>query len=162
MGFLVTVIWNLCSGLYALRPSPVNQAISQQARRSRLMARIRSTDTRPELMLRKALWRAGLRFRLKPRLPGKPDLAFPGARVALFVDGCFWHGCPLHGHLPKSNLGYWKPKLARNLVRDRQVNAAILELGWMPLRIWEHEIALDLPACVARVVEAVQLRSGNL
>lgn len=57
------------------------------------MARIKSTGTRPELMLRKTLWRAGLRFRLKPRLPGKPDLVFPGARVAVFVDGCFWHGC---------------------------------------------------------------------
>ncbi|MDO9226426.1 MAG: very short patch repair endonuclease [Pseudomonadota bacterium] len=140
----------------------MKQAITKQTLRSRLMARIKSTDTRPELMLRKALWRAGLRFRLKPRLRGKPDLVFPGARVAVFVDGCFWHGCPQHGHLPKSNLGYWRPKLARNLARDRQVDAELLELGWMPLRIWEHEIALDLPACVARIGEAVQLRATNL
>jgi len=126
------------------------------------MARIKSTGTRPERVLRKALWRAGLRFRLQSRLPGKPDLAFPGARIAVFVDGCFWHRCPLHGRLPKSNLAYWKPKLARNLARDWQVNAALLDLGWMPLRIWEHEIALDLPACVARVGEAVQLRATTL
>ncbi|MBU1664196.1 MAG: very short patch repair endonuclease [Gammaproteobacteria bacterium] len=126
------------------------------------MARIKSTGTLPELMLRKALWRAGLRFRLHPHLPGKPDLVFPGARVAVFVDGCFWHGCPQHGHLPKSNPGYWQPKLSRNLARDRRVNVELLELGWMPIRIWEHEIALDLPACVARVGEAVQLRATNL
>lgn len=125
------------------------------------MARIKSTGTKPEVRLRKALWRAGIRFRLHSHLPGKPDLVFPGARVAVFVDGCFWHGCPAHGHLPKSNTAYWQPKLARTLARDRRVDAALLELGWMPLRIWEHEIALNLPACVARIGEAVGLRATS-
>ncbi len=140
----------------------MKQAISAQTQRGKLMARIRNTGTQPEVILRKALWRAGLRFRLQPRLPGKPDLAFPSARIAVFVDGCFWHGCPLHGHIPKSNLGYWEPKLARNQKRDLQINEVLLELGWMPLRIWEHEVAQDLPACVTRINEAVQSRAGNL
>lgn len=140
----------------------MKQAITVQSQRSKLMARIRSTGTRPEILLRRALWRAGLRFRLQPRLPGKPDLAFPGARIAVFVDGCFWHGCPLHGHIPKSNQGYWKPKLARNQKRDQQINATLLKLGWMPLRVWEHEVVQDLPACLSRIDEAVHLRAGNL
>lgn len=125
------------------------------------MARIKSRDTQPEVLLRKALWRIGLRFRLHSLLPGKPDLVLPSARIALFVDGCFRHGCPLHGHVPKSNLGYWQPKLARNKTRDRQTDTKLLEQGWMPLRIWEHEILLDLTTCVVRIGTAVQLRTTS-
>lgn len=123
--------------------------------RSRLMALIKCRDTGPELRLRRALWATGLRYRLRPKLPGKPDLAFLRAKVAVFVDGCFWHGCPLHGHQPKSNSGYWAPKLARTQERDRVANAALEEMGWFPLRVWEHETNAGLAACVARIVEAV-------
>lgn len=127
--------------------------------RSRLMARIKGVDTRLECQLRKALWSAGLRYRLRPKLPGKPDIAFPGARVAVFIDGCFWHVCPLHGHVPKSNSDYWGPKLARNQERDRAANAALVSLGWLPVRLWEHAIQEDLAGCVAHIAEVVRFRA---
>lgn len=131
------------------------------ASRSRLMARIKGADTKPEWQLRRALWAAGLRYRLRPRLPGRPDLAFHRAKVAVFVDGCFWHGCPLHGHQPKSNIAYWGAKLARNRVRDRAADAALIALGWIPLRIWEHDVIEELATCVARITETVRLRAGG-
>lgn len=121
------------------------------------MGRIRSRDTRPEIALRKALWAAGLRYRLKAgvHLPGHPDLAFPRAKVAVFVDGCFWHGCPDHGHIPKSRVEYWAPKIERNQTRDAQANAQLAELGWRVLRFWEHQVDTDVGWCVAQVLAAV-------
>lgn len=125
------------------------------------MAHIKGTDTRPEWLLRRALWATGLRYRLRSKLPGKPDIVFPRARIAVFVDGCFWHGCPLHGHVPKSNLTYWVPKLARNQARDRAADAALLVLGWLPMRVWEHEVVEDLASCVERIAETVRQRAGR-
>lgn len=132
--------------------------ITSQAR-STLMRRIKSNGTAPELALRGALWAAGLRYRLRSKLPGKPDITFPAARVAVFVDGCFWHRCPIHGHVPKGNIGYWAKKLARNRERDLAANRALGECGWLPMRVWEHEVTEDLASCVARISKAVQLRS---
>lgn len=123
------------------------------------MACIPRHDTWPELALRKALWQSGLRYRLRPKLPGTPDLAFPRAKVAVFVDGCFWHCCPLHGRRPKSNEQFWRLKLTRNMARDRKVDAQLADAGWLPVRLWEHEVRERLGACVERVMEAVRLRS---
>jgi len=131
------------------------------AERSWLMSRIRSKETSPEMLLRKALWTAGLRYRLKNKLPGKPDLVFPSAKVAVFVDGCFWHGCPLHGKVPKSNQGFWVNKFTKNIVRDLAANAALTDLGWLPLRFWEHEVEKDLVGCAFRVLQAVRDRQGE-
>jgi DNA mismatch endonuclease (patch repair protein) len=103
------------------------------------MAAIHSTDTKPELVLRRALWRAGLRFRVyygKERI----DIAFPSRKLAVFVDGCFWHGCPLHSHLPKSHEDYWHPKLKKNMERDEAKNKRLEIDGWRVLRVWEHEL----------------------
>lgn len=124
--------------------------------RSRLMSRIRSTGTSPELRLRKALWAAGLRYRLKSNLPGKPDIVYPSAKVAVFIDGCFWHGCPLHGHIPRTNEDYWLKKLTRNMERDQTSNVALFAMGWLPLRLWEHEVQSDLVGCVCRVAEVIK------
>lgn len=129
-------------------------------KRSRIMASIPRHGTWPEQVLRKALWRAGLRYRLHPKLPGTPDLAFPRAKVAVFVDGCFWHCCPLHGRWPKSNEQFWGVKLARNMARDRKVDSELAVAGWLPVRLWEHEVKEALGACVERVTEAVRLRSS--
>lgn len=107
--------------------------------RSARMSRIRGKDTTPELKLRKALWDAGLRYR-KQYGRRKIDIAFPGRRVAVFVDGCFWHGCPLHGTVPDSNRGYWLPKLERNKQRDRENTAVLKDEGWTVIRVWEHEL----------------------
>ncbi|MGY4772894.1 very short patch repair endonuclease (plasmid) [Kribbella sp. CWNU-51] len=126
--------------------------------RSRNMAAIRRTDTRPELALRSALHRAGLRFRkdlridlgsIKPR----PDIVFTRARVAVFVDGCFWHCCPEHGRPPTRNTAYWGPKLERNLARDEMNTAGLTEAGWTVVRIWEHDPVSD---AAERILEAVR------
>src|ERR1043166_2278956 len=90
--------------------------------KSEQMARVRNKNTAPETMLRKALWSHGLRYRLRPKLPGTPDLAFPGAKVAVFVDGCFWHGCQVHYTKPVRNAEFWNKKLEVNLARDRRAD----------------------------------------
>jgi len=115
------------------------------------MSRIRGKDTGPELLLRKALWHLGLRYRLQVPLPGKPDIAFPGKRLAVFVDGCFWHGCPLHATRPKGNQTFWDRKLRENMQRDERTTAALKASGWTVLRVWEHEVATDISAVAERI-----------
>jgi DNA mismatch endonuclease (patch repair protein) len=97
-------------------------------------------DSRGEVLLRRELHRLGLRFRKHLRgLPGTPDIAFTRARIAVFFDGCFWHACPDHGVLPKTNSAWWKAKLDGNKERDRRKDKALRELGWLPMHVWEHE-----------------------
>ena len=114
--------------------------------RSRNMARIRGRDTKPEVALRSALHRMGLRFRVcRLDLPGKPDVVFPRQRLAVQVRGCFWHqhaGCPA-GRLPASRLDYWRPKLEGNVRRDAEKDAALVALGWRLLVVWECELNCD-------------------
>lgn len=123
------------------------------AARSRLMGRVRHSGTTPELLLRRALWSAGLRYRLqtKTRLPGSPDITFPRVKVAIFVDGCFWHGCPLHGTRPKTRSEFWSAKINRNQARDLEVDAKLAAMGWVVVRLWEHEVTTSLVECVARI-----------
>lgn len=103
----------------------------------------RGSETRPETALRSALFRLGLRFRKHYRPASEArcrvDVAFPKARVAVFMDGCFWHGCPDHGNTPATNQHYWSAKLARNRERDRTNDAALAAAGWTVVRVWEHE-----------------------
>ena len=120
--------------------------------RSRCMSKIRSAKTKPEMLLRQSLWREGLRFRVRSRLPGRPDIIFTRAKLAVFVDGCFWHSCPVHGTAPKSNQSYWDVKLAGNRARDERVSAEIAKVGWHCLRIWEHEVKEDLAGAVRLVI----------
>ena len=117
----------------------------------------RSQDTKPELRLRSALHRIGLRYRV--RLPvsvggirTRPDVVFTRRRVAVFVDGCFWHRCPDHATSPKANSGYWAAKLDRNVTRDRRVDAALDHAGWAVVRVWEHEPADEAATRVAAVL----------
>ncbi len=118
----------------------------------------RRTDTGPELALRRALHRRGYRYRKDYRLdlgPGsrvRPDIAFTARRVAIFVDGCFWHACPQHGTRPVANTWYWGPKLQRNVERDRAADAALAAAGWQVVRIWEHE---SVDSAVAAVTTAL-------
>jgi DNA mismatch endonuclease, patch repair protein len=112
--------------------------------RSAQMARIRSKDTKPELRVRKVLHGAGLRYRLHDkRLPGKPDLAFPSRRIAVFVHGCFWHRHPdptcRLARLPKSRLDFWRPKLEGNAGRDKRNLAELRAAGWDAIVVWECE-----------------------
>lgn len=127
--------------------------------RSRVMSRIRSKNTKPELALRQGLYAAGVRsWRCHPKqLPGKPDIAFTRCKVAVFVDGAFWHGHPDHFTVGKSGT-YWDEKIARNIERDRAANAALRDAGWNVLRFWDFEIERDLAGCVAAVTAEVSLR----
>lgn len=118
----------------------------------------RSTDTRPEIALRRALHARGLRFRKDHRLDladrrVRPDVVFTKAKVAVFLDGCFWHRCPTHATTPARNAEYWLEKFRHNVERDRAVDRSLAAEGWTCLRIWEHE---DLYEAVARVVSAVR------
>lgn len=122
--------------------------------RSRNMSRIRAKDTDVELILRRALHGRGLRFRVRPDLPGTPDIAFPRARVAIFVDGCFWHSCPVHYQRPVRNADYWKSKVARNAERDLMVNRTMEKLGWTVIRVWEHEVQSNLADALYRIESA--------
>ncbi|HLW79465.1 MAG TPA: very short patch repair endonuclease [Terriglobia bacterium] len=126
--------------------------------RSRLLGRVRHHGTSPEIELRRALHRAGLRHRLRYPLPGSPDLVLVAARLAIFVDGCFWHGCPLHGTIPKTNTSFWQAKIHRNRERDRVVDQRLRAAGWMTIRIWEHEIRKELDSLVVRVVDLAASR----
>lgn len=129
--------------------------------RRRCMSRIKSRNTAPEMALRKRLWAEGLRFRLKQPLTGKPDLVFVRARVAVFVDGCFWHGCPEHGQIPQTNTEFWRAKIARNCARDEIVNAGLSVKGWTVLRFWQHELKRDMDACIRKIMAALAVRQGE-
>ncbi len=118
----------------------------------------RRTDTKPELALRHALHRLGYRYRKDYRLDldsgrrVRPDIAFTARKVAVFVDGCFWHACPEHGSKPRANEWYWGPKLIRNVERDRVNDAALILAGWTVVRLWEH---VPLDEAVTTVVTAL-------
>ncbi len=122
------------------------------------MSRIRGKHTTPELRLRKALWAKGLRYRLHWKIEGRPDICFPGKRIAIFVDGCFWHGCPVHSTNPKNNAEFWETKLSKNIERDRQVTASLTTKGWQVLRFWEHAVKNDIHGVVEEVIQAINRR----
>lgn len=119
------------------------------------MSHVRGKDTGPELELRKALWKAGFRYRVKSNLPGRPDIVFTGKRVAMFVDGCFWHGCPEHGEIPASNTAFWSKKISDNIDRDRRTDTRLRAMGWQVVRVWEHEVNTRLDDVLDRVVAAL-------
>ena len=117
--------------------------VFSRRQRSAVMARVRDSGNRSTELRLIALFRASgiVGWRRHRPLYGKPDFVFPERRVAVFVDGCFWHGCLQHGTLPKTQRGYWRAKIARNRARDREVNRRLRAQGWRVLRIWEHELA---------------------
>ena len=127
------------------------------------MQRQRTRDTAPEVALRRLLHAAGLRYRIDtPPLKGlrrRADIVFGPARVAVFVDGCFWHGCPLHGTRPTiANAAYWSDKVRRNRERDADTDSKLDAAGWLPIRAWEHEDATDI---ADQVIVAVDLRRAS-
>lgn len=121
------------------------------------MSMIRGSNTRPEIKLRKGLWSKGLRYKLKNDLPGRPDLFFPAIKLAVFVDGCFWHGCKEHFQIPSTNTEFWLEKIGKNVERDRQVNLELEKHGWTVLRLWEHELRGNIQECIDIVVEKVSM-----
>jgi DNA mismatch endonuclease (patch repair protein) len=142
-------------GLY---PAPLNEG------RSRNMQANRRSNTKPEVVLRSALHRLGYRYRKDFRLDlegvkVRPDIVFTARKVAVFVDGCFWHVCPDHGRQPTTNEWYWTPKLRRNMERDQTVNAALEAAGWTVVRLWEHE---PLATAVQAVVTSLSPASEHV
>ncbi|MFD7622358.1 very short patch repair endonuclease [Streptomyces sp. NPDC059802] len=126
------------------------------------MSRQVSRDTKPEVAVRKLLHASGYRYRVNERVPGMSrrtiDIAFTRAKVAVMIDGCFWHGCPVHATQPKSNAEWWRAKLERNMARDRETNKHLESEGWEVLRFWEHESAQEV---AGRIVAAVGPRSAR-
>ncbi|WP_406372165.1 very short patch repair endonuclease [Streptomyces sp. NBC_00647] len=118
------------------------------------MSRQGSRDTAPEIAVRRLLHSSGLRYRVNVPVPGLPrrtiDIVFGKAKIAIFMDGCFWHGCPEHATQPKANAEWWRAKLSKNVTRDRETTDHLLAAGWTVLRFWEHESSGD----VARKIQA--------
>jgi DNA mismatch endonuclease (patch repair protein) len=139
-------------------PEPKSHDVSLRMKRNR------KTNSKPEVRLRSELHRRGLRFRKNAvlrlsALTVRPDIVFRRERLAVFVDGCYWHRCPEHGTNPRFNADYWQAKLDRNVGRDREVDKALMADGWLPLRFWEHESPAE---CATKVMSYIwAARSTN-
>ena len=117
-------------------------------------------NTPGELMLRKAIWRRGIRYRVHREIAGTlPDIILSRSRIAVFVDGCFWHGCPRHYSAPRRNAAFWRHKVEENKAKDRRHDAALRLNGWQVFRLWECELRSDLEAIVERLVRAAAGKS---
>ena len=137
---------------------------------SRIMARVRNRDTKPELALRKALWRRGLRYRLHVKLPGKPDIIFPGRQIAVFVDGDFWHGNAWRVRGMRSfdaqftninNADFWRKKILANMERDSNINVILSASGWTVFRVFESQLDRDIESVVSQIEFLVRTEPGK-
>lgn len=130
------------------------------------MSRQGSRDTAPEVAVRKLLHAEGLRYRVNAPVTGMPrrtiDIVFPKAKIAIFLDGCFWHGCPQHATQPKSNAEWWRAKLDRNMARDQETSEHLRTAGWTVLRFWEHIPAEEIAATVRAAVDREKQDRGRL
>ena len=141
--------------------APEGSWASSAARRRNMQA-IRSRDTKPERLIRSLLHAQGLRYRVAakpvPGLRRTADIVFRPARLAVFIDGCYWHGCPEHYVPPKTNPGYWSGKVAGNMARDRDTNEQLQAAGWTVLRFWEHDPPEDCAIRIAATVDRLRKR----
>ena len=130
---------------------------------SRRMAKVRQKGAGAELALRRELYRRGLRYRVGYVVLKRPrrvaDIAFPGLKIAVFVDGCYWHGCPEHATWPKHNAEFWRQKIETNRLRDADTNSRLLDAGWTVLRFWEHQSPIEAAETVAQTVAMVKRRA---
>ncbi|WKU45592.1 very short patch repair endonuclease [Streptomyces sp. VNUA116] len=142
--------------------TPPEGSWASSAARRRNMQAIRNKDTKPEQLIRRLVHAQGLRYRLHarplPDLRRTADLVFRPAKVAVFIDGCYWHGCPEHYVRPRTNSGFWSEKVARNIARDRETNEHLIAAGWLVLRFWEHEPS-DL--CADKIAATVIARRAT-
>ncbi|WP_328582127.1 very short patch repair endonuclease [Streptomyces sp. NBC_00370] len=136
--------------------TPPDGSWASSAARRRNMQAIKSRDTKPEQVVRRLVHAQGLRYRVAakplPDLRRTADMVFRPAKVAVFIDGCYWHGCPDHYVPPKTNVGYWSDKVARNMARDRDTNRRLGEAGWTVLRFWEHESPGECASAIGAAV----------
>ncbi|MET7271510.1 very short patch repair endonuclease [Streptomyces flaveolus] len=139
------------------------EVVPSSAAVSARMSRQGSRDTAPEVAVRRLLHASGLRYRVNVPVPGMPrrtiDIVFPRVKLAIFLDGCFWHGCPQHATQPKANAAWWRSKLDKNMARDRETSEHLRQQGWTVLRFWEHE-APDAIALTVREARAAASGPG--
>lgn len=122
-------------------------------KRSEIMSRIKSKDTKIEIKFRKAIWKAGFRYRKNPKeYFGKPDLVLKKYKTVIFIDSCFWHGCKKHCRLPSTRQNYWIPKIERNKERDKEVNKHYKKLKWKIIRVWEHELRENMETIMKNII----------
>ena len=123
--------------------------------RSYCMSRVKGRNTKLERTVRKQIWSKGFRYRIEHGLPGKPDIVFPFYRVAVFIDGCFWHRCPQHYQIPETNRKFWEDKLSKTRRRDREVNNRLRREGWKVIRVWEHKIKKNPERTADGIIKAL-------
>ena len=120
------------------------------------MSRILGKNTKPEMTIRRLLWKEGLRgYRIHYDLPGKPDIVFTRKKTIIFIDGCFWHKCPECFREPKTNTDFWMQKINQNVQRDKEVNAQLSTDGWTVLRFWEHDVRKDPENVIRKIRSAL-------
>ncbi len=122
------------------------------------MSRIRSKNTQPEVTFRKMLFASGVRYRINVDMEGTPDIVIPSRKLAIFIDGCFWHKCPTCYRPPHSNRDYWDRKIQGNVKRDRQVNRLLKSSGWKVIRLWEHRIGKSPCSTLKMVLKQIHRR----
>lgn len=133
--------------------------VHNKKQRSYNMSRIKSRNTQPELSLRKNLFSKGFRgYRINLKIKGKPDLVFNKQKVAIFVDGCFWHKCPKCFIFPDTNNKFWSNKIKENIKRDKKINEELISDGWKVLRFWEHQIKKDINECTLIINKELKKR----
>ncbi len=131
--------------------------VLSRKQRSFCMSQIRGKNTKAEVMLRKALWASDMRgYRVHHGVYGNPDIAFTKSMVAVFVDGCFWHKCPKCFVQPERNADFWRKKLDGNVRRDKKVTKKLESEGWSVIRLWEHQIKLDVGSCVEKIKKEIE------
>lgn len=144
-----------------LPPAPAAGSLTIRAK----MQAQKAKDTKPEVALRRELHRRGIRFRKSGPLPGMPrrsaDIMWSGRKVAVFIDGCYWHGCPEHFHTPKTNTEWWLAKIRRNQNRDASTTAALEERGWKVLRLWEHVPTTEAADLVEKVLASTREKDSD-
>lgn len=144
--------------MITFRSGAVNAGVSARMRKQRV------ADTQAELLVRRALFAAGIRYRKHWPVPGRRrrtiDIAMPGRKLAIFIDGCFWHGCEVHKAVPRSNQATWRAKLGENKRRDNETTELLVDQGWKVLRFWEHEESSEVVAVVIRSISEMDAYNG--
>ncbi len=134
--------------------------VHDKATRSYNMSQIRSTNTKIEILFRQLLWENKLRgYRIKTKLPGKPDIYFIRAKLAIFIDGCFWHGCPKCYVQPKSNVKFWKNKINGNISRAKNINEILRKEGVKVIRFWDHDLKKSPQKCLNKVFKSLKINA---
>lgn len=131
--------------------------VFSKEKRSEIMSKVKSKDTSIEVKVRKELWRRGYRYRIHAKLPGKPDIVFPARKTVIFVDGCFWHGCPICKRtMPKTNKQYWKEKIDNNKSRAKKHDKELKKQGWLVIHIWEHQVNKEFEETIDFLVQKLK------